>query len=99
MSDWQKVLKDESISTLEELRAYVAERTHGFEEARAAGTEPLVFLPVRDDSSFAACCRPEQRALVSSGEGASTLTGMEEEARLSGVSLESFRSAERDRLS
>ena len=26
MSDWQKVLKDESISTLEELRAYVAER-------------------------------------------------------------------------
>lgn len=26
MSDWQKVLKDESISTLEELRSYVAER-------------------------------------------------------------------------
>jgi lysine 2,3-aminomutase len=26
MSDWQKVLKDESISTLEELRAYVTER-------------------------------------------------------------------------
>ena len=26
MSDWQKVLKDESISTLEELRAYVVER-------------------------------------------------------------------------
>ena len=26
MSDWQKILRDESISTLEELKSYVAER-------------------------------------------------------------------------
>ena len=32
MSDWQKILRDESISTLEELRSYVAER-FGYEAA------------------------------------------------------------------